>query len=87
MPFAESWAATTCSPDPGDGAAKALQLSAEQVEGSSIVTTIARNGTTFGIRLAGSPRWHVPGAPPVGEALSSPFRGRNQRPDIGTALC
>ena len=66
------------------GAAKALQLSAEQVEGSSIVTTMARNGTTFGIRLAGSPRWHVTGAPPVGEALYQSGQGpETSAPDIG----
>lgn len=50
-------------------AAKSLQLWAEQVEGSSIVTTMSRNGTTFGIKLAGSPDWHITEAPPVGEAL------------------
>ena len=50
-------------------AAKSLQLWAEQVQGSSIVTTMSRNGTTFGIKLAGSPTWHITGAPPVGEAM------------------
>jgi hypothetical protein len=50
-------------------AAKSLQLWAEQVQGSSIVTTMSRNGTTFGIKLAGSPAWHITEAPPVGEAL------------------
>lgn len=50
-------------------AAKSLQLWAEQVPGSSIVTTMARNGTTFGIKLAGSPEWHIDEAPVVGEAL------------------
>jgi hypothetical protein len=50
-------------------AAKSLQLWAEQVQGSSIVTTMSRNGTTFGIKLAGSPAWHITGAPPVGEAM------------------
>jgi hypothetical protein len=50
-------------------AAKSLQLWAEQVDGASIVTTMSRNGTTFGIKLAGSPNWHITEAPPVGEAL------------------
>jgi hypothetical protein len=50
-------------------AAKSLQLWAEQVEGSSIVTTMSRNGTTFGIKLAGSARWYITDSPPVGEAL------------------
>lgn len=50
-------------------AAKVLQLWAEQVPGSSIVTTMSRNGTTFGIKLAGAPEWHITEAPPVGAAL------------------
>jgi len=49
--------------------AKSLTLAAEQVSGSSIVTTMARNGTTFGIRLAGDPTWFTTAAPPVGDAL------------------
>lgn len=50
-------------------AAKSLTLSAEQVDGSSIVTTMARNGTTFGIKVAGNQEWFIADAPPVGEAL------------------
>jgi hypothetical protein len=49
--------------------AKSLTLAAEQVAGASIVTTMARNGTTFGIRLAGHPTWFKTAAPPVGDAL------------------
>jgi hypothetical protein len=45
---------------------------------------MARNGTTFGIRLAGSRRWHVADAPPVGEALYHPGHGPDSAaPDIG----
>ena len=50
-------------------AARTLTLWAGRVTGSSIVTTMARNGTTFGIRLAGSDAWYVTDAPAVGEAL------------------
>ena len=50
-------------------AAKSLQLHAQQVPGSSIVTTMSRNGTTFGIKLAGTDTWRTCPAPPVGEAL------------------
>ena len=50
-------------------AAKSLTLWAEQVPHSSIVTTMARNGTDFGIRLAGNDAWFLTQAPPVGEAL------------------
>jgi hypothetical protein len=49
--------------------AKSLTLAAEQVTGGTVVTTMARNGTTFGVKLAGSPTWHVCEAPPVGDAL------------------
>jgi hypothetical protein len=65
-------------------AAKSLQLWAEQVTGGSIVTTMARNGTTFGIKLAGSDTWHVTEAPPVGEALYNAGQGpETSAPDIG----
>jgi hypothetical protein len=65
-------------------AAKTLTLWAEQVEGSSVVTTMARNGTTYGIRLAGSDEWHVTAAPPVADALFHPGRGpEDAAPDIG----
>lgn len=56
-------------------AAKSLTMWAEQVEGSSIVTTMARNGTTFGIRLAGSSEWFIADAPEVGDALFNPGYG------------
>jgi hypothetical protein len=65
-------------------AAKSLQLWAEQVQGSSIVTTMSRNGTTFGIKLAGSPTWHITEAPPVGEALYySGYGPEDSARDIG----
>jgi Protein of unknown function (DUF1116) len=65
-------------------AAKALQRSADRVEGASIVTTMARNGTTFGIKLAGSPRWFITAAPPVGDALYQPGQGpQTSAKDIG----
>lgn len=50
-------------------AAKSVALWAEQVSGSSIVTTMCRNGTTYGIRLAGSEDLFLGPAPPVAEAL------------------
>lgn len=65
-------------------AAKALTGWAEQVSGSSIVTSMARNGTTFGIRLAGSPHWHTTAAPPVTDALYFPGYGiEDAAADIG----
>ncbi|PVZ06910.1 DUF1116 domain-containing protein [Actinomycetospora cinnamomea] len=64
--------------------ARALTAWAGRVEGSSIVTTMSRNGTTFGVRLAGSERWHVTDAPSVGEALYYSGHGPDDAaPDIG----
>jgi hypothetical protein len=56
-------------------AAKSLTMWAEQVPGSSIVTTMARNGTTFGVRIAGSPTWFLADAPEIGDALYNPGFG------------
>jgi hypothetical protein len=64
--------------------AKSLTLWAEQVEGSSIVTTMARNGTTFGIRLAGRDTWYITEAPEIGDALFNPgFGPEDGAKDIG----
>jgi hypothetical protein len=60
-------------------AAKSLTMWAEQVKDSSIVTTMARNGTTFGVRLAGSSTWFLAEAPEIGDALYNPGFG----PDSG----
>jgi hypothetical protein len=65
-------------------AAKSLTMWAEQVDDSSIVTTMARNGTTFGIRLAGSSRWFISQAPEIGDALYySGFGPESAARDIG----
>ncbi|MGH9265354.1 MAG: DUF1116 domain-containing protein [Acidimicrobiales bacterium] len=65
-------------------AAKSLTLWAEQVEGSSMITTMARNGTTYGIRLSGSDEWFITAAPPVGNAMYYSGYGPDQAaPDIG----
>jgi hypothetical protein len=65
-------------------AAKSLTLWAEQVEGGSIVTTMARNGTTYGVKLAGVDRWYLTDSPPVGDALYySGYGPEVAAPDIG----
>ena len=65
-------------------AARSLTEWAAQVEESSIVTTMARNGTTFGIRLPGSDRWFTAEAPEVGHALYYPGQGpQTSARDIG----
>ncbi|WP_300019357.1 DUF1116 domain-containing protein [Pseudonocardia sp.] len=64
--------------------ARSLTAWAGQVRGSSIVTTMSRNGTDFGIRLAGSDTWHITDAPPVGDALYNAGMGpEDAAPDIG----
>jgi hypothetical protein len=66
-------------------AAKAAADAAAGIAASSVVTAMARNGTTFGIRLAGTgDRWFVAGAPPVGDALyHGQFTADDAAPDIG----
>lgn len=65
-------------------AARSLTEWAAQVRDSSIVTMMARNGTTFGIRLAGSDQWFVTEAPEVGHALYYPGQGpQTSARDIG----
>ena len=65
-------------------AARSLTEWAAQVADASIVTTMARNGTTFGIRLPGSDRWFTADAPEVGHALYYPGQGaETSARDIG----
>lgn len=65
--------------------AKSLTLWAGEVQGSSIVTTMCRNGTTYGIRLAGNDdEWFMAPSPPVQDALYYPGQGpETSAPDIG----
>jgi hypothetical protein len=65
-------------------AAKTTAMWAEQVDGSSIVTMMCRNGTSYGIRLAGSTEVFLSEAPPVAEAMYYPGYGpETSAPDIG----
>jgi len=65
-------------------AAKSVALWAEQVEGSSIVTMMCRNGTSYGVRLAGSDQVFLAAAPPVSQAMYYPDYGpETAAPDIG----
>jgi hypothetical protein len=65
-------------------AAKSVALWAEQVEGSSIVTMMCRNGTSYGVRLAGSDQVFLAAAPPVSDAMYYPDYGpETSAPDIG----
>lgn len=66
-------------------AAKAVMMSVSDVPGSSLVVGMARNGTTFGIRLAGTgDRWFTTAAPPVQDAMfQSGYGPDDAAADIG----
>ncbi|MBN1875208.1 MAG: DUF1116 domain-containing protein [Anaerolineae bacterium] len=65
-------------------AIKAMLEPAEGIEGCTLVTVMARNGTDFGIRVAGMPdRWFTAPAPVV-EGLWLPgYTAADANPDIG----
>ncbi|MGH2678237.1 MAG: DUF1116 domain-containing protein [Actinomycetota bacterium] len=65
-------------------AAKAATDWAAEVQEASIVTGMARNGTTFGIRVGTIGEWFVAPAPPVEDALYHADYGPDDgAPDIG----
>jgi len=66
-------------------AAKSTTTWAAEVPDSSVVTTMARNGTTIGIRIAGAgDDWLVAPAPPVEPAMYySGYGPETSAPDIG----
>lgn len=65
-------------------AAKALTEPADGIEGSTIVTTMARNGTDFGIRIAGLPgQWFVAPAGRVQGLYFPGFTEADANPDMG----
>jgi hypothetical protein len=71
--------------NPVMAACKAMTDSAHGVEGSTIVTTMARNGTDFGIRVSGlgEKQWFTaPAEIPVGLFFSG-FTQEDANPDIG----
>jgi hypothetical protein len=65
-------------------AMKAMLMPAEGIEGSSVVTVMARNGTDFGIRVSGlGDQWFVaPAGQPEGLWLPG-FTAEDANPDIG----
>ena len=71
--------------NPVMAACKAMADAAQGVEGSTIVTTMARNGTDFGIRVSGlgAQQWFTaPAEIPVGLFFSG-FSQQDANPDIG----
>jgi hypothetical protein len=70
--------------NPVMAACKAMTDVAHGIEGSTIVSAMARNGTDFGIRVSGlGDRWFAAPAPPV-EGLWFPgFTAEDANPDLG----
>jgi hypothetical protein len=65
-------------------AGKAMLEAAEGIEGSTIVTVMARNGTDFGIRLASMPeRWFTAPAGQVQGLYFPQYTEKDANPDIG----
>jgi Protein of unknown function (DUF1116) len=65
-------------------AARALAGWAATVPESSVVTTMARNGTEFAVGLAGADRWFVAPAPEIGQAMYyAGFGPQDGAPDVG----
>lgn len=65
-------------------ACKAEMLAAHGIRYSSVVTTMARNGTDFGIRVSGlGSRWYVAPAQPVKGLYFSGYSADDANPDIG----
>jgi len=65
-------------------ACKAITLAAHGIPFSSVVTTMARNGTDFGIRVSGlDDRWYVGPAQPVKGLYFSGYTEEDANPDIG----
>ncbi len=65
-------------------ACKAAALAAHGVALSSVVTTMARNGTDFGIRVSGlGDRWYVAPAQQIKGLYFSGFSEADANPDIG----
>lgn len=70
--------------NPVMAACKAMCDAGHNIEGSTVVSAMARNGTDFGIRISGlGDRWFSAPAPPV-EGLYFPgFTAEDANPDLG----
>jgi hypothetical protein len=65
-------------------AAKAMLMPAEGIEGSTILTVMARNGTDYGIRVAGDPEnWFTAPAGMVQGLYLPGYTADDANPDIG----
>lgn len=70
--------------NPGMATQKAMADAAHGVEGSSVVTAMARNGTDFGIRVSGlGDRWFTAPAPHVNALYFPQYSDKDANPDLG----
>ena len=65
-------------PHPGDGGREVADRVGRAGGGRSMVTTMARNGTDFGIRLAGSATWFLAGSRGSTTPCTVPVRSRGR---------
>jgi hypothetical protein len=70
--------------NPVMAACKAMTDVAHGIEGSTIVSAMARNGTDFGMRVSGlGDRWFAAPAPPVDGLWFPGFTAEDANPDLG----
>ncbi|MEW5958037.1 MAG: DUF1116 domain-containing protein [Chloroflexota bacterium] len=70
--------------NPVMAACKAMCDAGHNIEGSTIVSAMARNGTDFGIRVSGlGDRWFSAPAPPVAGLYFPGFTAADANPDLG----
>ena len=73
--------------NPVMAAAKAIVTAGHGVAGSTIVSTLARNGTEFGVRVSGlGDRWFTGAAPVPRGVLYPGFTEADANPDIGDSV-
>ncbi len=73
--------------NPVMAAAKTMCDAGAGIEGSTIVTTMARNGTDFGIRVSGmGDQWFTAPAPVVKALYFPGFTEKDANPDIGDSV-
>jgi len=73
--------------NPVMAAAKTMCDAGANIEGSTIVTTMARNGTDFGIRVSGTgDQWFTAPAPIVKALYFPGFTEKDANPDIGDSV-
>jgi hypothetical protein len=70
--------------NPVMAACKAMCDAAHNIEGSTVVSAMARNGTDFGIRVSGlGEQWFTALAPPVDGLYFPGFTAEDANPDLG----